>query len=223
MKPASDHLHLGCGQTTPSGWVNVDGSWQVVLARHPKLKQLLVKLRVLPRAQAQIPWKADVMRLNLTAPLPFADGSFRSIFCSHTLEHLHYEDALRLLRECHRVLKKGGVCRFIVPDLESLVARYQEAKAAGDPQASSRFMEELYVHDKQRQRGALGMYYRLTSFHQHKWMYDSASLQDVFRQAGFMSVRQANYLDSRMERVAEVEDAGRILNGEGIVVEGTKE
>lgn len=222
MKTCSDHLHLGCGQTVPRGWLNADGSWQVVLARHPWLKQLLLGMHLLPRKQAEIPWSPEVLRLNLTGPLPFPDERFRFIFCSHTLEHLYYEEALRLLRECHRVLQRGGVCRFVVPDLESIVTRYQEAKAAGDPEAGTRLMEELSVHDKERKRGALGLYYRLTAFHQHKWMYDAASLQALFARAGFRNIRQAEYLDSRITRIAEVEDAGRILNGEGVAVEGIK-
>lgn len=223
MKPLSDHLHLGCGQTAPEGWLNVDGSWQVLLARSPRLKKMLVGFRLLPRSQAEIPWSRDVLQLNLTRPLPFADETFEVVFCSHTLEHLYHEDALRLLRECHRVLQHRGVCRFIVPDLESAIVRYQEAKVQGDAQASTRLMEELSVHDKQLKRGPLGLYYRLTAFHQHKWMYDAASLQELFARAGFGSVRQADYLDSRITRIAEVEDAGRILDGQGIAVEGIKQ
>lgn len=222
MKPTVDHLHLGCGQAAPKGWLNVDGSWQVLLARHPWLKNLLVKARILPRKQAEIPWSAEVVRLNLTRPLPFPSESFAAVYSSHTLEHLYHDDALALLRECYRVLKPGGTCRMVVPDLESIVNGYSQAKAAKDVEAATRFMEKLLVHDKRHQRGILGTYYRLTAFHQHKWMYDADSILNLFEAAGFKNVRRADYLDSRIARIGEVEDPGRILDGQGVVAEGSK-
>ena len=218
-----DHLNLGCGLTTPAGWLNVDGSLQVVLARMPWLKKLLVAARVMSRRQAEIPWNPEVMRLDLTRPLPFADGSFAAIYSSHLLEHLYHDQALSLLKECHRVLRCGSVCRAVVPDLEALASRYLKEKAAAEADAGTRFMESMLVHDKGPRRGPLSLYFRLTAFHQHKWMYDANSLRQLFESAGFRSVRQADYLDSRIGRIAEVEDAGRILNGEGLAVEGAKE
>ena len=37
---------LGCGLTTPSVWVNVDGSWNAKLAKHPFLRRALHTLHV---------------------------------------------------------------------------------------------------------------------------------------------------------------------------------
>ena len=217
-----DHLHLGCGLRAPAGWLNVDGSPQVALARRPWLKKFLVATGLLPQRQAQIPWSPTVMRLNLTRSLPFPANHFVAVYSSHLLEHLYYEHALALLKEIYRVSRSGAVCRAVVPDLHAVVLRYVQAKADEDPQAGMRMVEELMVHDKGPKRGLLGAYYRATAFHQHKWMYDAASLADLFAMAGFTSVRQATYLDSRIGRIAEVEDAGRILHGQGVAVEGMK-
>jgi SAM-dependent methyltransferase len=217
-----DHLHLGCGLTTPDGWLNVDGSFQVALTRRPRLKKLLVAARVLPRIQAEIPWSPSVVRLNLARPLPFPDDHFAAVYSSHLLEHLFHEHAIALLTECYRVLRPGGICRAVVPDIEAIVARYSQAKAASDPSAGNRMMEELLVHDKGPKRGLIGFYYRMTAFHQHKWMYDAASLEQLFTRAGFRSVRRADYLNSRIGRIAEVETPGRILDGQGVSVEGVK-
>lgn len=222
-REATDHLNLGCGLTAPAGWLNVDGSPQVILARRPWLKRLLVATRVMSQKQAEIPWSPDIMRLDLTRPLPFPDRHFAAVYSSHLLEHLYHDHALSLLKECHRVLRRGSICRAVVPDLEELATRYLEENAAADPYAGTRFMERLLVHDKGPRRGLLAPYYRITAFHQHKWMYDAASLKQLFEAAGFCAVRQADYLDSGIERIAEVEDPGRILNGEGLAVEGVRE
>jgi len=218
-----DHLHLGCGLTTPPGWLNVDGSIRVVIARHRWLRKVFTVTRLMSREQAEIPWSASILRLNLTRPLPFPDGHFAAVYSSHLMEHLYHHHALTLLKECHRVLRPGGVCRAVVPDLEVLVANYADAKKAADPCAGTRLMEGLLVHDKSPGSGLLGYYHRITGLHQHKWMYDAASLGQLFAEAGFGSVRRAEYLESRIKRIAEVEDPGRVCGGEGVVVEGIKE
>src|SRR5256885_206946 len=159
MKPIFGHLNLGCGLNAPAGWLNADGSWQVVLARHSWLKELLVALHLLPRKQADIPWSRDVLRLNFNRPFPFASDSFQAVYSSHTLEHLYHENALAFLKECYRILQHGGTCRVVVPDLRSIVSRYEKAKSATDPEAATRLMEELLVHGKQPKPGVLGLYY----------------------------------------------------------------
>jgi len=215
-------LHLGCGLKTPPGWLNVDGSWQVVLARHPILKRILVATRLFPKSQADIPWSANVMRVNLASELPFEKETFEAIYCSHTLEHLYHRNAEHLLQECWRVLKPGGVCRVVVPDLGAIIERYLQARQMGEQSAADRLMEELLVHEKHRKPGIMGIYYRLTGYHQHKWMYDALSLQRLFNEAGFTAVKAAEYGVSRIDNILEIEEPGRIMNGQGVAVEGSK-
>lgn len=56
--------------------------------------------------------------------LPFIDESLELIFASHILEHLPDEVVLNLLKECHRTLKKGGIMRISVPDMEKAFKAY---------------------------------------------------------------------------------------------------
>lgn len=48
-----------------------------------------------------------------TDKLPFKNGSVSAIFCSHCLEHI--QNVQHFLNECHRITKKGGHVKFIVP------------------------------------------------------------------------------------------------------------
>ena len=222
VKGKPDHLHLGCGLHAPEGWLNVDGSGQVVLAKHPWMRKLLVGLGVFSKKQAALPWSRTILRLNLSKGLPFPDGRFRAVYGSHLLEHLHYDAARALLRECRRVLAVGGVCRMVVPDLMAMVQRYLDAKEKGANDAADRFVGEMAFHPRSRKRGVAGLYDRLTSFHNHKWTYDQESLVALFREAGLSEVKPGRPLESRIERITEVENPERILSGEGIVVEGIK-
>src|SRR5262245_22183661 len=110
-------LHLGCGLSAPPEWVNVDGSLNAWLAQHPVLKKLIATLHLIPRSAADIPWPTNITIADLRKQLPFRDCEFDAVYSSHTLEHLYRDEALRLLREAHRVLKPGGICRSLVPDL----------------------------------------------------------------------------------------------------------
>jgi SAM-dependent methyltransferase len=55
----------------------------------------------------------SVLAADLNAPLPFADGSFPAVFCSHVMEHV--DAPINLLRECHRVLPAGGLLVLGLP------------------------------------------------------------------------------------------------------------
>jgi predicted SAM-dependent methyltransferase len=67
--------------------------------------------------------------LDATQPFPFPDGSFRYIFSEHVIEHLPYESALAMLRECHRVLEPGGRLRIATPDLERFLALFAKERS----------------------------------------------------------------------------------------------
>jgi SAM-dependent methyltransferase len=47
------------------------------------------------------------------ADLPYPDGSFGAVVCSHVLEHV--EDDRRAMREMRRVLRRGGLALVMVP------------------------------------------------------------------------------------------------------------
>ncbi len=50
--------------------------------------------------------------------LPFNDNSINFIFSEHFFEHLFLDEAIPLLKECHRILKPYGVIRTCVPDAD---------------------------------------------------------------------------------------------------------
>jgi SAM-dependent methyltransferase len=89
-------LNVGCGHRYANGWVNIDFH-----SEHP-----------------------EVQWVNLLQRLPFADGTFDVVYSSHVLEHFAPATAEALLRECHRVLKPGGLLRTVLPDLETACREY---------------------------------------------------------------------------------------------------
>jgi len=227
----SKRLHLGCGGCTPAGWVNIDGSWNARLAKYPAVRSLLGSLRIVPPALAHIPWSSAVLYHDLRRPLPFADESVEAIYASHLLEHLYYNEARRLLKDCYRVLRTGGVLRLVVPDLQSVLEEYWGATPFDGEQdlptctlRADRVNERLGLRHFDAPRGGVAMriYKALTDFDVHKWMYDSESLTYYVKAAGLQNVSRMGFQQSRITDIAELEHPGRVLHGAGICVEGVK-
>jgi SAM-dependent methyltransferase len=225
-----ERLNLGCGPNAPANWLNVDGSWNAWLSNHAFLRKTLKAIRVISKNSPGAEWNVRPLVHDLTKPLPFEENSVSVIYGAHVLEHLYLADAQRLLGECKRVLRPGGVIRLVVPDLRSMVASYLKNKNGGSPSAS----EKITAADKLNE--SLGFrspappsgnplfkfYYLWKDFHHHKWMYDSDSLIRYMENSGFAAVRERGYLESDIPGIAEVEEAGRVLDDAGICVEGRK-
>lgn len=91
-------VNLGCGDRFHSDWINVD----------------------------LIPNSKDVLQVDVVRGLPFPNESIDAVYASHVLEHLTKEEGLRLVSEAFRVLKRGGVLRVVVPDLETIINEYRK-------------------------------------------------------------------------------------------------
>lgn len=224
-------INLGCGLLTHPNWVNVDGSWNARLAKHPLLRKALTVLHVLPKEKEAVPWSRDIFIHDIRKPLPFRDNSAEAIYASHVLEHLYREQGQQLARESFRVLVPDGIVRFVVPDLNAIVREYLGGQPFGEVPASQKatpsgdlLNERLLMRwpSPSKHNFVLKAYEAMQDFHSHKWMYDAGSLAALLRLAGFVDVSQKNYAESRILNITDVEDASRIVNGAGVCVEGRK-
>lgn len=172
-------LNLGCADRPRKGWINVDA------LRFPGV---------------------DIL-LDLRRRLPFVDDSAGFIFMEHVLEHFDLDDARRLLSECHRVLKPGGVMRLVVPDGEKYLRAYSEGniRLIGQlrPGASTSMMA---INDVFLQGW------------QHKFTYDFETLALVCGEAGFRNLYRCKPKNGRFDEVLDSEDR----EAESLYVEGVK-
>lgn len=107
-------LNLGCGNRVNPKWVNADLG----------------------------PKDGSVLPINVCKALPFDDNRFDAVFHAHMLEHLEPETGERVMRECVRVLRPGGLLRVSVPDFERYARGYLDNLAAaisGEAGASDRY------------------------------------------------------------------------------------
>jgi predicted SAM-dependent methyltransferase len=67
------------------------------------------------------PQKLSCITLDATRPFPFPESSFDYVFSEHQIEHIRYEEAVGMLKECYRILRSGGKIRIATPCLDRLL------------------------------------------------------------------------------------------------------
>jgi predicted SAM-dependent methyltransferase len=214
-------VNVGSGPNSPAGWVSIDGSWQAWLAT----RGMAASLARLFTGREVGHWPAGIVCRDVRRGLGFPPSSAAVVFSSHLIEHLHRSEALAMLRDAHRVLQPGGVCRVVTPDLARLVDTYVGARRHATV-AADRLQEALLLHPAQPAPTGtlLGMYRRATAFDHHKWVYDGPSLCALFVEAGFAAPAARGFMDSDIPaaRLSQVEHADRVCDGAGICVEARR-
>lgn len=126
--------------------------------------------------------------LDASQPFPFPDGSFRYIFSEHVIEHLSYESALAMLRECHRVLEPGGRLRIATPNLERFLALFAEDRS---PELEEYISGKLLWHGWPEGIDPASMILN-REMHDfgHAFLYTPQLLRGSLEQTGFTEIRE---------------------------------
>jgi predicted SAM-dependent methyltransferase len=195
-------LNIGSGLSVVSGWINVDASLNAFFSKFPRfLLKLLYTLSdskqwYSPEEYCDILRNHIFINHNVEYGLPFPDQSVDYLYCSHLFDFLFPEDAHKLLREAHRVLKAGGVLRICVTTLEYPLSLYSKGE-----------IEQ-----------ALGYFFpasRCGYLSRRRYMYDFDLLHRFLEEAGFADIERCTYrhgktpdievLDNRPEETMYVE------------------
>lgn len=164
-------VNLGCGKDYRADYVNVD---------------------------VNLFFKRD-MWLDLRNPLPFPDASVDGVFTSHVLEHFPLDETAHIVRECHRVLKPGGVIRVVVPDVAPAVQAYLR----GDRE---------YFHGSGESLGRLFSDHVLDNSN-HRLLMDYSFVEELLRDAGFREIRRCEYAKGTQplsQKMAELDNRPEI-------------
>ncbi len=195
------YVQFGAGLCGPTEWTNFDASPTLRLQRMPVLGRALG--RVPPRFPKSVSY-GDVVR-----GLPVAAVSCDVIYSSHVLEHLALDDLNQALRNTLRLLKPGGVFRFVLPDMEYLASEYLKST---DDNAVHEFMRKAHLGVASRKRGLGGLLRNSFGNSSHLWMWDYKAMRSALINAGFVNVRRAYIGDSNDPMLDLVEERGRWEN-----------
>jgi len=189
-------LQIGSGRNALKGWLNTDLN----------------------------PTK-EIVFLDATKKLPFDDCTFDYVFSEHIIEHLVYQDGIRLVQECYRVLKPRGKIRISTPDLRFLIELYAENK--------TELQERYIVWAVDYFLPDIGIYldtFVINNFFRdwnHKFIYDYKTLQNVLDKCGFINITRYNPGESDDKNLQGIESHGHHITDESnklesMVLEGTK-
>ena len=190
-------LNLGCGANVLDGWFNTD----------------LEPMR-------------GAHYLDAAHDFPFPDQCFSYIFSEHMIEHLAFPRALNMLRECFRVLVRGGTLRIATPDLVvacSLVADHR------DPSADeyTRWSISEFVPWAPAPLPAFAVNQIFRGFG-HLFLFDATTLGAVLRDVGFADIRRPPYGQSTDEHLRNIEGHGDLVSArkhiefETLIIEATR-
>lgn len=157
-------LHLGCGGNVMPDWVNLD-----------------------------IEARPGVTQHDLTRPLPFPSGSADFVYSEHFIEHIGFEQGLRLMREVRRVLKPTGIFRVSTPDLLFLIQQYLKRNMT--EWANVNWLPKTPC---QMVNGGMRLW-------GHQFVYDEEELSMQLRAAGFGNVQRVGYRESKYPQLSQLE------------------
>lgn len=197
------YLNLGCGHHAPTTWVNMDRSPMMLLRKAPALRQALKRTKVLTEDHMPL-WPENVIRRDLSEPLPVGDGVVDAVYSSHMLEHLFFDDACAFLAECARVSRPGAVIRLALPDAEKFARDLLEAGADPDGSAGREYNVMLRAHPESRPSGR-----RLVTFiggsNWHRWQPTRGLVRSMLAQAGFTQLKECTFREGALPELDVVE------------------
>ena len=162
--------------------------------------------------------------LDATKPFPLSSNCFCFIHAEHMIEHIPVADGVGMLRECHRILRPGGVVRIVTPNLPQIIGLYGSITADTQKQYLD-WMAATFTPEAPEPKAV----FVINTFFQswgHRFLYDEATLRGVFRQAGFEDLRVCSLGQSDHSDLKGLENVHRyppgLLEFESITLEGTK-
>jgi predicted SAM-dependent methyltransferase len=188
-------LHIGCGANHLAGWLNTE------LCPHGR-----------------------EIFLDATQAFPLPSGTFACVYSEHMIEHIPYERARYMARECFRILRPGGVIRLVTPNLKFLTTLL-EAELTPFQRAYVDYSVRQY-DIKDGAGSGVHVFNHFMRAWGHQFIYDQPSLNRLLAEAGFVDVTASGLDESRDARLRGIAKTDRMPEGflaaESIAVEARK-
>lgn len=169
-------LHLGAGGNILPGWLNTDGV-----------------------ATSSFSTTVETCRENIFLDVcrrfPIDNSTVSYIFHEHLIEHLSFDNGQIMLKECFRVMKRGGRIRIATPDFDTFVGLSSDDLSDQQRQFIDEYIRlnsSIWSHDLAKVVSNKSVFVINHNFHAwgHQFIYNFATLVDALRQAGFVGTER---------------------------------
>jgi predicted SAM-dependent methyltransferase len=127
-------------------------------------------------------WENYDYDVDITKTLPFSDDSVDAILTEHVVEHVTIHQAWDFFEECMRILKRGGFLRVAVPSVSRIHAladqdyfNFIKEQGWGEPNIKGAVKSIIFNHE-------------------HKTIWEQASLNAIMDSMGFQVLSDANII-----------------------------
>lgn len=200
------YVQYGCGNFAPEEWINFDASPTLRIQRIPFIGRMV-------RNKLNLVFSSNVRYGDIIKGLPVGEGQCYGVYCSHVLEHLSLSDFRITLKNTFKILQNGGIFRCVIPDLEYYAREYIRSLDNGEKLASIKFIgKDTILGLDKRPRGWRELLISYFGNSHHLWMWDSKSLTEELKNAGFTQIRLCKFNDCEDEMFRYVEDPERFEN-----------
>jgi hypothetical protein len=215
------YVQYGAGNQAVQGWLNFDASPTLRIQKIPLIGRLL-------RSKLNCIFDDDVLYGDIIKGLPIKANSVDGLFCSHVLEHLSYSDFSTALNNSFKYLKRGGVFRIIVPNLEYYIDRYQTSLTSDNEDERAKAAIEFCIGTCFGIKGSRSTLSRrlndVFANSAHRWMWDYLSLTQALSEHGFINIKKFQRGDCADEMFLRPERLHQFGDSEvyGLALECTK-
>jgi predicted SAM-dependent methyltransferase len=196
-------LNLGCGPgpIRDLSYIHIDASRKLLIAKIPVLGSLINK----GKADGDI-WDKRVKFRNITR-IRLEPLTIESVYSSHLLEHLYYEDSIQLLKRIYIALENGGRIRLALPDYDAFISIFQSNYLESPMRANLEFEAALLSHPKKRPTHINRLWTSITgNLHVHRWHPNFSLLEKILADIGFVDIRKCDFQDSKMSNIQLLEN-----------------
>ena len=182
--PGPHKLQIGSGHNLLGGWLN----------------------------STLYPIEPGAVFMDAARSFPVPAGTLDYIFSEHVIEHLEYDEALVMLRQCLRALKPGGRMRLATPDLERIIKLYSQPDGVEQAHYIRWIMQNF-----RPQYGDFSPAHAINqSFHgwRHKFIYDEATLRASMKGVGFQNISRVQPGESDDPNLRGLEQHGSYVGNE---------
>jgi len=173
-------LNLGSGPDNIENWENLDWGWLPFFGKF-RINKFLCGAGLLDENYNSF-WE-NVKLVDIRKRLPYSNFSVDYIYCSHVLEHFSPRETYEILKDCKRVLKKKGILRVVLPDLDKIIKNYKNPDD---------FNNEFFGYEKKLYESFFGRI-KEKFIRPHVWMYNVESFKKVLGNCGFGNIKICSY------------------------------
>ncbi len=162
------NLNLGSGSYIINDWINLDKNLEIKISSASDI----------------------LLRHENINDIPFANASVDYIYSFHFMDKLTSDEGMRVIRECRRVLKNGGIFRVVVSDTETALKAYSDNNNDYFENLRNKISDYLPSDDT---ISPIDFITRNANAWGHKTLFDSRKITKMLMAAGFNNVREVAY------------------------------